>query len=139
MKKIHPKLLRGVVFLFLAIILPSPLCLSLLANAPAPRPNILWITAEDISPNLGCYGDAYPRTPQPDAFARESVRYTRAFATSPVCLPARSCLITGLEATSLGTQRLPSQFPVPPTVLSLCGVKIPSYMQGAAFLGEAAG
>ncbi|MBI4326357.1 MAG: sulfatase, partial [Chloroflexi bacterium] len=77
------------------------------------RPNILWITAEDLSPNLGCYGDAYARTPQLDAFARQSVRYTRAFATAPVCSPARSCLITGLYATSLGTQRLRSQFPIP--------------------------
>ncbi|MDQ3622054.1 MAG: sulfatase [Verrucomicrobiota bacterium] len=77
------------------------------------RPNILWITAEDMSPNLGAYGDAYARTPHLDAFARESVRYTRAFATAPVCSPARSALITGLYATSLGTQRLRSQFPVP--------------------------
>ncbi len=79
----------------------------------AHRPNILWITAEDLSPNLGCYGDAYARTPHLDAFARESARYTQAFATAPVCSPARSCLVTGMYATSLGTQRLRSQFPVP--------------------------
>lgn len=83
------------------------------ATDSARRPNILWITAEDLSPNLGCYGDAYARTPHLDAFARESVRYTHAFATAPVCSPVRSCLITGMYATSLGTQRLRSQFPVP--------------------------
>ena len=83
------------------------------ADSPPARLNILWITAEDISPNLGCYGDPYARTPQLDAFARESIRYTRAFATAPVCSPARSCLITGMYATSLGTQRLRSRFPVP--------------------------
>jgi N-sulfoglucosamine sulfohydrolase len=81
--------------------------------AAAPRPNILWLTAEDMSPNLGCYGDAEARTPRLDALARESVRYTRAFATAPVCSPSRSCLITGMFATSLGTQRLRSAFPVP--------------------------
>jgi N-sulfoglucosamine sulfohydrolase len=80
------------------------------------RPNILWLTAEDLSPHLGCYGDGYARTPNLDALAREGVRYTRAFATAPVCSPARSCLITGMYATSLGTQRLRSQFPVPETV-----------------------
>jgi arylsulfatase A-like enzyme len=84
--------------------------------AGASRPNILWVTAEDIGIQLGCYGDSYARTPRLDAFARESVRYTRAFATAPVCSPARSCLITGLYATSLGTQRLRSQFPVPKAV-----------------------
>lgn len=77
------------------------------------RPNVLWITAEDISPDLGCYGDTYARTPNLDRLAREGVRYTHAFATAPVCSPARSCLITGVYATSLGTQHLRSLFPIP--------------------------
>ena len=42
-------------------------------------PNILWITAEDMSPYLGCYGDTFATTPHLDRFAEESVRYTRAF------------------------------------------------------------
>lgn len=78
------------------------------------RPNILWLTAEDMSPTLGCYGDPDALAPRLDAFAREAVRYERAFATAPVCSPARSCLITGMYATALGTQRLRSAFPVPP-------------------------
>ena len=82
------------------------------ADMPA-KPNILWITCEDICPNLGCYGDSYARTPHLDAFARQAVLYTRAFASAPVCSPARSCLISGVYATSLGTQRLRSAFPVP--------------------------
>ncbi|HYE98815.1 MAG TPA: sulfatase, partial [Planctomycetota bacterium] len=89
------------------------------AHAPPPpgdRPNILWITVEDMSPALGAYGDAFARTPHLDRFARESVRYTRAFATAPVCSPARFGLITGMYATTLGTQRLRSAFPVPPHV-----------------------
>lgn len=85
------------------------------ANGDA-RPNILWLTAEDLSPHLGCYGDAFAHTPHLDALASQGLRYTQAFATAPVCSPARSCLITGLYATSLGTQRLRSQFPVPPQV-----------------------
>ena len=83
------------------------------AESRRTRPNILWLTAEDLSPHLGCYGDPYARTPRLDAWARDGVRYTLAFATAPVCSPARSCLITGMYATSLGTQRLRSQFPVP--------------------------
>ena len=69
-------------------------------------PNILWITCEDISPNLGCYGDKYAITPNLDRFARQGVLYTRAFASAPVCSPARSCIITGVHACSLGTQHL---------------------------------
>ena len=82
-------------------------------RAGADQPNILWITAEDISPALGCYGDAYARTPNLDALAAESVRYTRAFASAPICSPARSCLITGVVASSLGTMHLRSAYPIP--------------------------
>ena len=77
------------------------------------RPNILWIVAEDMSPTLGCYGDEYATTPNIDRLAEQSVRYTNAFATAPVCSPSRSCLITGCYATSLGTQQMRSAFPIP--------------------------
>ena len=60
------------------------------------RPNLLWITCEDMSPNLGCWGDPYARTPNLDRLAAQSVRYTNAFATAPICSPTRSCLITGV-------------------------------------------
>ena len=62
------------------------------------RPNILWITTEDMSANLGCYGDRSARTPNLDAFAKTAVRYTRAFAAAPVCSPSRATLITGVHA-----------------------------------------
>ena len=62
--------------------------------SPAARPNILWITAEDMSPNLGCYGDSFARTPHVDALARAGVRYTRAFATAPVCSPIMAPVTT---------------------------------------------
>ena len=65
-------------------------CTTMPAAPPADRPNILWITCEDMSPNLGCYGDTYARTPTIDRLAEESVRYTNVFATAPVCSPARS-------------------------------------------------
>ena len=81
--------------------------------AAAGPPNILWITCEDISPHLGCYGDGYAVTPNIDRLAEQGVRYTRAFATASVCTPARSCLITGVYASSLGTQHLRGHAPLP--------------------------
>ena len=77
------------------------------------RPNILWITCEDMSPTLGCYGDEFATTPHIDELANQSVRYTHAFATNPVCSPSRSCLITGIYANTLGTQHLRADFPIP--------------------------
>lgn len=82
-------------------------------QAEGRHPNIVWISVEDMSPDLGCYGDRYTSTPHLDRFASQSLRYTNAFATAPVCSPARCCLITGMYATSLGTQRLRSHFPLP--------------------------
>ena len=64
------------------------------------QPNILWITCEDMSPRLGCYGDRTVPTPNIDRLAREGVRYTRAFATTGVCAPSRHALITGMYPTS---------------------------------------
>ncbi len=76
-------------------------------------PNILWITAEDMSPVLGCYGYADANTPHIDALAEESVRYSKAFASAPVCSPSRSCLIQGSYPPTLGTQQMRSGFPLP--------------------------
>ncbi len=66
-----------------------------------------------MSANLGCYGDSFASTPHLDRFASESIRFTQAYASAPVCSPARCCLITGMYATSLGTQRLRSHFALP--------------------------
>jgi len=97
-------------------------------DKPTDRPNILWITAEDMSPALGCYGDKYATTPNIDKLAKESVRYTRVFASAPICSPARSCLITGVYATSLGTVNLRSAMPIPQRMAGF-----PSYLRQAGY------
>jgi len=60
------------------------------------RPNILWISCEDISPHLGCFGDSNAITPNIDQLAAEGVRYTHTFSTAGVCAPCRSAIITGV-------------------------------------------
>lgn len=87
------------------------------AAASVPRrPNILWISAEDLSPDLGAYGDPYARTPNLDKFAREGVRFTRAFSVAPVCAPSRSSIITGMYPTTIGTMHMRSNGVPPPHV-----------------------
>ncbi|MEM7368362.1 MAG: sulfatase-like hydrolase/transferase [Bacteroidota bacterium] len=114
------------------------ICLSVAACNPAatpnstaaltlPPPNILWITNEDISPNLGCYGDAYASTPNLDQLASEGVLYTHAFGSAPVCAVARSSIISGMFSPSIGTQhmrckgRLPEGANLYPTFLRKAG------------------
>jgi uncharacterized sulfatase len=95
-------------------LLPALLFL-LLGSVPQDhgRPNILWITCEDISLDVGCYGDAYAVTPNIDTLASQGVRYTHAFAPIGVCAPSRSTLILGTFAPSVGTQHMRCNGPRP--------------------------
>ena len=68
----------------------------------AAQPNFLWIIAEDIGLDLGCYGEPTARTPNLDRLAREGRLYTNTYSTAPVCSAARSALITGMYQTSIG-------------------------------------
>jgi N-sulfoglucosamine sulfohydrolase len=93
------------------------LCLLMLmavAAIAAERPNIVFLVTEDISPHLGCYGDPDARTPNLDAFAQQSARFTRAFTHAPVCAPSRSGLITGQYPTTIGSHHMRSKLIAPP-------------------------
>ncbi|MDA0284610.1 MAG: sulfatase [Planctomycetota bacterium] len=71
----------------------------------AERPNILWITIEDWSPDLSCYGTKGIHTPHVDQLAAEGIRYTRAFTTSPVCSTSRSAMMTGFHQNYIGAHQ----------------------------------
>lgn len=68
----------------------------------ADRPNILWFVVDDMSANFSCYGETTIQTPHVDQLAKEGLKFTRAYATAPVCSPFRSALITGMYQTSIG-------------------------------------
>src|SRR4029079_15180172 len=68
--------------------------------------NILWLSIEDTSPWLAGSGDHTAPTPNIDRLAREGIRFTNAFATTPVCAPARHTIITGMYATSTGAMHM---------------------------------
>lgn len=70
------------------------------------RPNIVWISNEDMSPHLGAYGDSLARTPNLDRLAKASVRFTNAFTTAPVCAPSRAAIITGMHQNAIGAQHM---------------------------------
>lgn len=80
----------------------------------ADRPNILWITAEDYSSNwLGCYGNKQAQTPNIDELAAQSVQFTAAYSNAPVCAVARSTILTGAYAPTVGSQHMRSRKPAP--------------------------
>ncbi len=102
---------------------------SLLALAQSrERPNILWITCEDMSPDLGCYGDAYSRSPNIDRLAAQGARFTRSFSVCGVCAPSRSAIITGMYPSTIGTHHMRSQGVPPPYVRCF-----PQYLRAAGY------
>ncbi len=80
------------------------------------KPNILWITCEDISPYLGSYGYQYAHTPHLDALAARGIRYTNAYANAPVCAVARSAILTGMHSSTIGTHQMRSRSQLPPSI-----------------------
>jgi arylsulfatase A-like enzyme len=103
----HSRIVVALLALFCGHVL-SASCLT-----AAEKPNILWITSEDNSPYLGCYGDKQALTPNLDRLAEQGVRYRNAFANAPVCSTARSTLITGMYACSLGVHHHRSRQAIP--------------------------
>lgn len=64
--------------------------------APATRPNIVMILADDLGyGDLGCYGQKQIQTPNLDRLAADGVRFTQFYSGAPVCAPARNTLMTG--------------------------------------------
>ncbi len=82
-------------------------------NEKQQQPNIIFLVSEDNSPLLGCYGDELVTTPNLDAFAERGVKFTNAFSNAPVCAPSRSTIISGMYATSMGTQHMRSENSTP--------------------------
>ena len=75
-------------------------------QAEPERPNILLLVAEDLSPRLGVYGDSVAQTPQLDALAARSLRYTQAFTTAGVCAPSRAALVMGMHQNAISAQHM---------------------------------
>ncbi len=100
--------------LALALAVALAAALSSSATAAADRPNILWISAEDLSAGTcGCYGGA-ARTPRIDSLAAGGLRFDAAFSAAPVCAPSRSAIITGIMPTTLGSLPMRCRATPPP-------------------------
>jgi arylsulfatase A-like enzyme len=84
------------------------------AFAQQQKPNIVWITIEDTSPDfIGCYGNAQVKTPNVDALAAEGVRFTNAYSTNTICSPSRHTIITGIRTAEDGAGHHRSAFTLP--------------------------
>ncbi|HNY13911.1 MAG TPA: sulfatase-like hydrolase/transferase [Bacteroidales bacterium] len=90
----------------LGLSVASLLASNAFAQQPPKRPNIIWISTEDMSPHLGCYGDKVAITPNIDRLASQGIRYTNVFTTAAISAPCRAGIITGMYQTSLGCMHM---------------------------------
>jgi N-sulfoglucosamine sulfohydrolase len=101
----------------------------LTASGAAAPPNIVWIIADDMSPDTGAYGLVQVKTPHLDRLAAEGRRFARAYSTAPVCSSSRSAFILGCYQTTTGLhphdtenpQPLPAPYKPLPTILHEAG------------------
>ncbi|MCD6354168.1 MAG: sulfatase-like hydrolase/transferase [Prolixibacteraceae bacterium] len=108
--------MKTIYFLILALIFPSGCTNDKQKSQEGnkSKPNILWITIEDSSPQFfGCYGNTDASTPVIDNLAKEGVRFTNAFSTGTVCSPSRSTIITGVRTFKMGTGNHRSNYTIP--------------------------
>lgn len=77
--------------------------LSCTSNPPAQLPNIVLINVDDLGwKDVGFNGSRYYETPNLDRLAKESIRFTNAYAGAANCAPSRACLISGQQTTRHG-------------------------------------
>ena len=77
-----------------------------------PRPNIIWLVAEDQSPEwFSMYGDSTISLPNLESLSIDGVVFKNAYSPVPVCAPARSSIITGMYPTTLGTHNMRTYAP----------------------------
>ncbi|MBI3463974.1 MAG: sulfatase-like hydrolase/transferase [Planctomycetes bacterium] len=68
-----------------------------------PRPNVLFILCDDLGAHdVGCFGSTYHETPHIDRLAARGVRFTQAYAASPLCSPTRSSILVGQHPARTG-------------------------------------
>ena len=102
-----------------SLLLALAICVQPVAQASKEkRPNIIWMITEDMSPNLGCYGDSNAITPNLDKLASQGARFNRCFSHAPVCAPSRSGLMTCRYPTAIGSHHMRSKLISPPVTFT---------------------
>lgn len=74
------------------------------------QPNVLFISVDDLRPEIGCYGNSEIKTPHFDSFARTGTTFLRAYCQAAVCAPSRASVMTGLRPDSTRVWDLRGKF-----------------------------
>lgn len=79
-------------------------------SAEAERANVLFIAADDLRVELGCYGSSHVKSPNIDRLARQGTLFERAYCQQTVCNPSRASVLSGMRPDTLRVWDLPTHF-----------------------------
>ncbi|VGO20855.1 Choline-sulfatase [Pontiella sulfatireligans] len=75
----------------------------LMAGSASAKPlNVLFITIDDLRPEIGCYVNDEVKTPNIDRLAKMGVKFNKAYSQYPVCNPSRASFLSGKRPDELG-------------------------------------
>jgi arylsulfatase A-like enzyme len=84
------------------------------------KPNILFISVDDLRPQLGCYGDKLIQSPNIDRIAARGIVFNKAYTQQAVCSPSRTAIMTGLRPDVTKVWDLDTHFrPAQPDCITL--------------------
>lgn len=119
---------------------PRPLFLiiTLLFTAPAIKaspPNVLFISIDDLRPELGAYGAEHVKSPHLDRFARTGMLFERAYCQLAICTPSRANVFTGKRPDTLRVWHLRDDFrKKTPEIVTL-----PQFLRSRGYLTQTIG
>lgn len=109
----HQKI-KGTTIHFHTVLFPEHNAKGMIIIMKSNQPNIVMISCDQLRGDfLGCSGNEIIQTPHIDQLANKGVRFTQAYSTTPICIPSRATIMTGLDGNNLGLTEYREGFELP--------------------------
>ncbi len=105
------------------------------ALAESPRMNVLFIAADDLRNDLGCYGHPMVKTPNIDRLAARGVLFNRAYCQQALCNPSRASLMTGRRPDTLRIWNLTKRYREDPNAVTT----LPQHFKNNGYFAQGIG